>query len=182
MYPTEVLLFYCYHCTQNHITPKSLTSTDLLRTILRSFSRPVRGMEFFSPKYGIRQLKAIVRKWMLLDCLLHVANLWNSMFKVPQLPNMIHWAVYHFFCKVSGGKRKTLNGLFLKKSNPSPQMESNYFDPTPSTWNFKTAWGPPHPSLHDFQVQRPPPPPITISIKLLDTVIIVIYTQCRRFL
>ena len=51
VYPIEVLLFYCYHCTQKHITPKRLTSTDVFRTMLRSFSRPVRsrGMDFFHP-------------------------------------------------------------------------------------------------------------------------------------
>lgn len=144
--------FFCFiaiKCTQKHITPRSLTSTDLLRTILKSFSRPVRGMEFFSPKYGIRRLKAIVRKWMLLDCLLHVANLWNSMFKVPQLPNMTHWAVYHFFCKVS--ERETHCWVIPEKIQPLPPDGKQFF------------W--PHPFHLEFQnCLRPPPiPPFTIS-------------------
>ena len=82
VYPTEVLLFYCYHCTQKHITPKRLTSTDLFRTMLRSFSRPVRsrGMDFFSPKYGIRRLKALC----LSDCFM-TANYYIHLFQLRLL-------------------------------------------------------------------------------------------------
>ena len=64
----------------------------------------------------------------------------------------------------------------------TPTTEGTIFLPPP----------PPHPpkypkllqpsSPQDFQVQRPPPPPpIWISIKLLDTVILL-NTQCRRIL
>ena len=60
---------------------------------------------------------------------------------------------------------------------------------TPTTEG--TVFWPPHPpgfpkllkplSPQDFQGQRPPPPPIWIFIKLLDTVILL-YTLCRRVL
>ena len=145
--------FFCFiaiKCTQKHITPRSLTSTDLLRTILKSFSRPVRGMEFFSPKYGIRRLKAIVRKWMLLDCLLHVANLWNLMFKVPQLPNMTHWAVYHFFCKVSERETHWM-GYSWKNPTPPPRWKAIFLTP------------PLPPGISKLLEAPPPIPPFTIS-------------------
>ena len=129
---------------------------------------------FFSPKYGIRRLKAIVLKWLLRDCLLYIANLWNSMFQVPLLPNMTHWAVYHFFCNVSEREKCWMG--YSRKNPHTPLMEGIFLDPLPfpSTWISKTAWATPPPPLQDFQFQRPPPPPpIWISIKLSDTAILI---------
>ena len=63
--------------------------------------------------------------------------------------------------------------------NPHPHDGRHSFLTPISTWISKTAWGP---FRSGFQVQRPPSPPtIWISIKLLDTVILL-YTQCRRIL
>lgn len=148
MYPIEVFLFSCYHCTQKHITPKRLTSADLFRTMLRCFSRPIQRHGFFSPKYGIRRLKAIVLKWLLRDCLLYIANLWNLMFQVPLLPNMTHWAVHHFFCNVSEREKCWMG---YSRKIPPPPMEGIFLDPLPSTWISNTTWeSPPPPSLQDF--------------------------------
>lgn len=151
--------FFCFiaiKCTQKHITPKSLTSTDLLRTILKSFSRLVRGMEFFSPKYGIRRLKAIVRKWILLDCLLHVANLWNSMFKVPQLPNMTHWAVYHSF--VSERETRWMGYSWKNPTPPPPRWKAIFLTPPLPPGISKLLEAPPSlPSR--FPSPKTPPPP-----------------------
>ena len=71
----------------------------------------------------------------------------------------------------------TLNGLFQKKSTP-PWWKAQFFDPpTPSTGISKTAWAP----LHSGFPSSKTSPPIWISIKLLNT-IMLIYTQCRRIL
>ena len=166
MYPIEVFLFSCYHCTQKHITPKRLTSADLFRTMLRCFSRPIQRHGFFSPKYGIRRLKAIVLKWLLRDCLLYIANLWNLMFQVPLLPNMTHWAVHHFFCNVSEREKCWMG--YSRKIPPPPQWKA-YF------------WTPSLPPGFPTLLENPPPLlPFRISIKLSDTAILI-YTQCRRF-
>ena len=158
MYPIEVFLLSCYHCTQKHITPKHLTSTNLFRTMLRSFSRPIQMHGFFSPKYGIRRLKAIVLKWLLRDCLLYIANLWNSMFQVPLLPNMTHWAVYHFFCNVSEREKCWMG--YSRKNPHTPLMEGIFLDPLPfpSTWISKTAWATPPLPFRISNFKDPPPP------------------------
>ena len=59
-----------------------------------------------------------------------------------------------------------------------PTTEGMVFYP-PLPHGFLKLLEPPSPL--DFQVQRPPPQPIWISIKFLHT-IILIYTQCRRIL
>ena len=56
--------------------------------------------------------------------------------------------------------------------------KARFFDPTFPP-EFRKLLEPPSPQ--DLQDQRPPPPPIWVSIKLLDTVILI-YTQCRRIL
>ena len=69
----------------------------------------------------------------------------------------------------------TCNGLFQKKFTP-PRRKARFFDP-PSTWISKTAWAPLHSGFPSLKT----PPPIWISIKLLDTVILL-YIQCGRIL
>ena len=70
-------------------------------------------------------------------------------------------------------------GLFQKKSTPPPPTEgrkAQFFDPPPPyTWISKTAWGP----LPSGFPSSKTPHSIWISIKLLDTVILI-YTQCTR--
>ena len=71
------------------------------------------------------------------------------------------------------------SGLFQKKSTP-PRRKAQFFYPPPHPPGYPKLLQPSSPQ--DFQVQRPPPPPpIWISIKLLDTVILL-NTQCRRIL
>ena len=70
------------------------------------------------------------------------------------------------------------SGLFQKKSTP-PRRKAQFFYPPPSTWISKTASAL-LPSGFPSS-KTPPPPPIWISIKLLDTVILL-NTQCRRIL
>ena len=67
------------------------------------------------------------------------------------------------------------NGLFQKKSTPPRQM-ARFFDP-PFHLDFQNRLKPPPLRISKFK----DPPPIWISIKLLDTVILI-YTQCRRIL
>ena len=70
------------------------------------------------------------------------------------------------------------SGLFQKKSTPPRRKAQFFYPPPPSTWISKTASAL-LPS--GFPSSKTPPPPIWISIKLLDTVILL-NTQCRRIL
>ena len=67
--------------------------------------------------------------------------------------------------------------LGYSRKNPHPH-DGRYRFLTPSpTWISKTAWA----ALPSGFSSSKTPPPIWISIKLLDTVILI-YTQCRRIL
>ena len=70
------------------------------------------------------------------------------------------------------------SGLFQKKSTP-PRRKAQFFYPPPIHLDIQNCFSPPPLRISKFK--DPPPPPIWISIKLLDTVILL-NTQCRRIL
>ena len=91
-------------------------------------------------------------------------RLFGSYFSVHELS---HLKSLYFVLLVMGYSRK----------NSHPHDGRHGFLTPPSTWISKTAWAP----LHSGFPSSKTPAPIWISIKLLDTVILL-YTQCRRIL
>ena len=98
-----------------------------------------------------------------------------------KLLQVLGWIIIYI-----AGKGKALKNLALmspsmgySRKNPHPHDGRHSFltPPPPSTWISKTAWAP----LHSGFPSSKTSPPIWISIKLLNT-IILIYTQCRRIL
>ena len=98
-----------------------------------------------------------------------------------KLLQVLGWIIIYI-----AGKRKALKNLALmspsmgySRKNPHPHDgRHSFFTPRPpSTWISKTAWAP----LHSGFPSSKTSPPIWISIKWLNT-IILIYTQCRRIL
>ena len=83
------------------------------------------------------------------------------------LHNICHVMLYNI-CRVMGYSRK--------KFTP-PRRKARFFYSPPSTWISKTASAP----LPSGFPSSKSPPPIWISITLLDTVILL-YNQCRRIL
>ena len=73
------------------------------------------------------------------------------------------------------------SGLFHKKSTP-PRRKAQFFYPPPPPihLDIQNCFSPPLLRISKFK-DPPPHPPIWISIKLLDTVILL-NTQCRRIL
>ena len=71
------------------------------------------------------------------------------------------------------------SGLFQKKSTPPRRKAQFFYPPPPIHLNIQNCFSPPPLRISKFK--DPPPPPIWISIKLLDTVILL-NTQCRRIL
>ena len=91
----------------------------------------------------------------------------GSYFSVHELS---HLKSLYFVVLVMGYSRK----------NPHPHYGRHSFltpPPPPSIWISKTAWAPLHSGFPSWKT----PAPIWISIKLLDTVILL-YTQCGRIL
>ena len=71
------------------------------------------------------------------------------------------------------------SGLFQKKSTP-PRRKAQFFYPHPIHLDIQNCFSPLPLRISNLK-DPPPPPPIWISIKLLDTVILL-NTQCRRIL
>ena len=110
-------------------------------------------------------------------CLLGISGKAGDLLRVVAQGIIVNYLCFLFYFDLDSMLLSYIlsdNGLFQKKSTP-PDGRHGFLTPSiPFHLNFQNCLSPSSPP--DFQVQSPPPPPppIRFSIKLLDTVILII--------